>query len=147
MVMCPSYCRLATSSHHRQRRTAHSRLGTLLCLVAFALQLVLPAVHTWEVATHDATALSPGLRHQATLTAEQDSAALSQPHTAQQHRSHNPVLCSVCQALSHSRHYLHHQAAALAAPVTSSQIMAAPAAYTLLQLLTASPSRAPPFSS
>ena len=97
---CDSQQAGCSTGAHRHRCRIRSRVGVLLCLLAFACQLVIPAVHMWEVAAERGvvavdTPASPLLRGSV-----QPTASLSAIDHVSQRVPHDPALCSVCQALS-----------------------------------------------
>lgn len=72
-----------------------SRVGVLLCLLAFALQFTDQAMHMWEVATEPGVVAVPLV-----LGSKQSTTTLAAVDHIPQRPPHNPALCFVCQALS-----------------------------------------------
>jgi hypothetical protein len=123
------------------RGGVRSRLGVLLCLLAFAFQLADQAVHMWEVATTQGVVAVPLV-----LGSDQSTTLLAADHTPQR-PPHNSALCSVCQALSRLQVCPCTQSWTTGVSATGAWLVPIWTAYVCNLSLSATAPRAPPYFS
>jgi hypothetical protein len=88
------------------RASARHRLRAVLCLLAFAIQLVVPVVHMWEVAARqtEVTVTVPVLPSSSCMG--DCPTALSVINERPHRLLHDAALCPVCQVLTRMRDWI-----------------------------------------
>jgi hypothetical protein len=141
---CERRCPTGFAGALHSKSGVRGRIGILVCLLAFAVQLLVPVVHIWEVAAERATiapkvaplpSLPGGVQHAAALLAADDPP---------QRAPHNAALCPVCQALLRVRDYVVGQSCRAGVSAPGAWIVAVPVYHPLSLHLSASAPRAPP---
>jgi hypothetical protein len=124
-----------------------SRVSVLLCLLAFALQFTVQAVHMWEVATEGGVVASDPPAVPLLLGSVQRPTALSATDHVLQRVPHNHAVCSVCQTLSRLQVYMARQSWATGLSATGAWFVLSRTARVFNLPLSAAAPRAPPFLS
>ena len=128
----------------KDRGGVRSRVGVLLCLLAFALQLTVQAMHMWEVATEGGVVASDAPAVPLLLGSVQRTTALSATANVLQRVPHNHALCSVCQTLSRLQVCMARQSWATGLSTTDAWLVLSRTAHVFTLSLSAAAPRAPP---
>jgi hypothetical protein len=103
-VNCQQSAGFCGSGMDRDR--AQRRLRAVLCILAFAVQLVIPVVHMWEVAAQH-TAITVAILAVPLPSGQTAGPTALSVRNARPHRLlHDTTICPVCQALTRIRDWL-----------------------------------------
>ena len=128
----------------RGKDKGRGRIGSWLCLFAFALHSLLPMLHVWEGAARPVVLAFPAAGEASLLDSVPPPALFLARSTDQQRVPHDAASCAVCRVLTHHRAWIVPQVWTTCRPATVLAFLRLPVCRPVTLLCHAIAARAPP---